>query len=445
MDDHTASGQLAATPGQRQERDEERQRKLAALRDRLHQEAQAVRTPEDWASCLRLAARLPGESFANILLISAQQPGATLVRDYGAWRETGRQVSRQERGIAIFSAARKPAPRHRVPHQDQEPDEPDPTWRDADRVGYVWDLTQTSGPAVTIRAAIPPPPGDAPPGVWDALCWMARREGFAVEREHGCPDDGVTMWAARRIRVLPGLDGQAAAWALAHQLGHVLMHNTTRYPPGTTTSGCTGVRKAEADSVAFIICHRYGITTGHRFAYPATWAGSDPRAHPEAAILAAGERVTAAAARISRHLDPILPGQDISLGAAARPVPARRAEPRQHAAVSTADAHRGRPGQTGPGNRRQERPHPGRRAGLLRRPAPRQLGTGLPAHARHRRRGDRGVGNRLRPRRVDRAHRSPAGPRPRRRRDPGRRARPALLTRDAHRSFPGPGYAPRPR
>ena len=348
MDDHTASGQLAASPGQRQERDEERQRKLAALRDRLHQEAQAVRTPEDWASCLRLAARLPGESFANILLISAQQPGATLVRDYGAWREIGRQVSRQEKGIAIFSAARKPAPRHRVPHQDQEPDEPDPTWRDADRVGYVWDLAQTSGPAVTIRAAIPPPPGDAPPGVWDALCWMARREGFAVEREHGCPDDGVTMWAARRIRVLPGLDGQAAAWALAHQLGHVLMHNTTRYPPGTTTSGCTGVRKAEADSVAFIICHRHGITTGHRFAYPATWAGSDPRAHPEAAILAAGERVTAAAARITRHLHPILPGQDISLGAAARPVPERRAEPRQHAAVSTADGTEAAPARPDP-------------------------------------------------------------------------------------------------
>ena len=114
MDDHTASGQLAAPPGQRQERDEDRQRRLAALRDRLHQEAQAVRTPEDWASCLRLAARLPGENFANILLISAQQPGATLVRGYGAWRETGRQVSRQEKGIADLlrrPQARTPAPR----------------------------------------------------------------------------------------------------------------------------------------------------------------------------------------------------------------------------------------------------------------------------------------------------------------------------------------------
>lgn len=220
-----------------------------------------MRTPEDWARCLRLAARLPGESFANILLISAQRPGATLLRGYDAWRAMGRQVSRQEKGIAIFAAARRPRAGRRDPHTGQEANEPVPTWRDAERVGYVWDLSQTSGHAIIVRAAIPSPPGQTPPGLWDALCWMARREGFAVEREHGCPDDGVTMWTARRIRVLPGLDGQQAAWALAHQLGHVLLHEPVGYPPGTTTSGCAGVHKAEADSVAFVLCTRYDITT----------------------------------------------------------------------------------------------------------------------------------------------------------------------------------------
>ena len=210
----------------------------------------AERTPEDWARCLRLAARLPGESFANILLIPARRPGATLLRGYDAWRAMGRQVSRQEKGIMIFSAARQPRPEHQDPRPGQAPAEPVPSWRDAERVAYLWDLSQTSGRAVTESAAIPSPPGQAPPGLWDALCWMARREGFAVEREYGCPDNGVTMWAVRRIRVLPGLDDQQAAWALAHQLGHVLLHEPVDSLPGTTTSGCTGVRKAEADSVA---------------------------------------------------------------------------------------------------------------------------------------------------------------------------------------------------
>lgn len=102
-------------PRQGRESEEDRQRTLAALRVRLHEEAQAVRTPEDWARCLRLAGRLPGESFANILLISAQRPGATLLRGYDAWRAMGRQVSRQEKGMTIFSAARQPRPGHRDP------------------------------------------------------------------------------------------------------------------------------------------------------------------------------------------------------------------------------------------------------------------------------------------------------------------------------------------
>ena len=182
------------------------------------------------------------------------------------------------------------------------------SWRDARRVAYVWDLSQTAGQPVPLPPAFPAPEGEAPPGLWDCLCWLARREGFAVEREDGSPGDGTTFWAARRIRIPPGLPSGQAAWALAHQLGHVLLHNTIAYPPGTTTSGCHGIRKAEADSVAFIICARHGVRVEHAFSSPQTWAGTDPRAQPAAAILTAGERVTTAAAKISRLLDHHLAG-----------------------------------------------------------------------------------------------------------------------------------------
>jgi DNA primase len=122
------------------------------------------------------------------------------------------------------------------------------------------------------------------------------------------PGDGTTFWAARRIRIPPGLPSGQATWALAHQLGHVLVHNAIARPPGTTTSGCHGIQKAEADSVAFITCARYGVRVEHAFASPRTWAGTDPRAQPAAAILTAGERVTTAAAKVSRLLDHYLAG-----------------------------------------------------------------------------------------------------------------------------------------
>jgi DNA primase len=310
-------------------REDERQQRLAALRARLHEDAQALRTPGDWAARLRLAALMPGEDFANILLISSQRPGATMVRDYRQWTAAGRQVRRHEKGIQTFRILPRPAPRRPQDRDQRDDDEPPPTWRDADRVAHVWDLSQTTGQPVPFPAGLPPP-GPAPAGLWDALCWLARREGFAVEREGGAPADGTTFWAARRIRLLPGLTGEQANWALAHQLGHVLLHNPPGgHPPGTTTTGCTGVRKAEADSIAYITCARHGVTASAQLAYPASWAGTDPRAQPAATILAAGHRITTAAASIIRHTDRILHGDDPA------PVPAPRQQPAAPAITHT--------------------------------------------------------------------------------------------------------------
>src|SRR5713226_3618110 len=76
--------------------------------------------------------------------------------------------------------------------------------------------------------------------------------------------------------------------ALVHELGHVLIHATSPCPPGTT-AGCRGIQKVEADSVAFVLAVRLGLdTSAFSWPYVASWAGSDPRARPGAAIQAAG-------------------------------------------------------------------------------------------------------------------------------------------------------------
>ena len=105
------------------------------------------------------------------------------------------------------------------------------------------------------------------------MCWLARRQGYAVELEHGPPPDGTVFSAARRIRIPPGLSGEQAVsghWR-TKRLGHVLLHHDPGYPPGTTTAGCAGLRKAEArHSVAWITCARHGIIPGG-LPYPANW------------------------------------------------------------------------------------------------------------------------------------------------------------------------------
>jgi len=304
--------------------------KLAALRERLLAEAGTIRTAGDWERCLRSAARLSGEGFANILLIEAQRPGATLLKGYEAWRAAGRAVSRGEPGIEVLSSARQhPGNAGRGPRRAAEPGIAG--WRDASGAGYVWDVSQTSGAPVAVPPSVPEAPGEVPAGLWDGLCWLARRKGFAVEHEQGAPVDGVTFWTPRRIRVLPGLDAGQAVWALAHQLGHVLAHGTAPHPPGATTSGdaCTGALGAEADAVAFITCARYGIPVPRRPGSPAAWAGTDPRAQPAAVVLAAGERAVTAASRIIGHLEQVLPGAATGAVAAREPAraPALRSQP----------------------------------------------------------------------------------------------------------------------
>jgi DNA primase len=425
----TSTPAPAGRPGQ----DEDREQRIAALRIRLHETAGQIRSAADWTRYLQAAARLHGETWANVLLISSRIPDATLVRGYEAWRAAGRQVNRDEKGIEIFSGMRRQEPDGRgAENADQ-----DHSWRDARRVAYVWDLSQTTGQPVPLPPAFPAPEGEAPPGLWDCLCWLARREGFAVEREDGSPDDGTTFWAARRIRIPPGLSSGQATWALAHQLGHVLVHKTITHPPGATTSGCHGVREAEADSVAFIICTRYGVQVEHAFSSPQTWAGSDLRAQPAAAILTAGERITTAAAKISRLLDHHLAGNLLA------------ARPAAEAAMTT--SHDERPLQPAASQVTAPPPPP--------EPDPRITGvlddamqfydgqlarSWVPRRARHQRRRDASVAHRIRPRRMDRSYRTPPRPQSQRRRDPGGRARPAFLPGHAHRPLPGPGHAPGP-
>src|SRR3974390_298109 len=136
----------AARPGQA----EDHEQRIAALRIRLHETAGQIRSAPDWSGYLRAAARLHGETWANVLLISSRIPAPTLVRGYEAWRAAGRQVNRDEKGIEIFSGTRQ---RREPGRHGGEEAAQDHSWRDARRVAYVWDLSQTTGQPVLLPSA----------------------------------------------------------------------------------------------------------------------------------------------------------------------------------------------------------------------------------------------------------------------------------------------------
>jgi DNA primase len=152
-----------------------------------------------------------------------------------------------------------------------------------------------------------------------ALAHLARRRGFTVERGGS---SGATSWASQRIRIPDRLSPRMELAALAHQLGHVLLHEQTARADPAGVVACQGLRKVEADSVAYLTAVYLGTdTAAAEFPYVGSWAGTDPRAHPAATIETTASRVLAAAAIITAHLDKeLFPG---------RPAPAAQPRPRR--------------------------------------------------------------------------------------------------------------------
>jgi DNA primase catalytic core len=140
------------------------------------------------------------------------------------------------------------------------------------------------------------------------LVHLARRAGFTVQRAECARGEGFTTWRNRLIRIRPEASPEHAVLALAHQLAHVLLHGRIAHLELSRTVPCHGIRKVEADSVAFLVAIHLGIDPGLiTFPNVSSWAGTDPRARPGATVQAVGDRIADAAARIISRLDEALP------------------------------------------------------------------------------------------------------------------------------------------
>jgi hypothetical protein len=132
--------------------------------------------------------------------------------------------------------------------------------------------------------------GEAPPGLWEALAGQVAAARFTLNRaDISSGANGVTNFATRTVTVAVHLSAAQAAKTLAHELGHVLLHDGTEY-----AGGCRGRAEVEAESVAYIVCQAAGLTTAaYSFGYVAAWSSGDT-----STVMATAERVTACARTI---------------------------------------------------------------------------------------------------------------------------------------------------
>ncbi|WP_276942855.1 ImmA/IrrE family metallo-endopeptidase [Ferrimicrobium acidiphilum] len=236
----------------------------------LEDAIRALATEGEWEKYLKVQSRFRSYSARNGILIARQCPGATQVAGYRTWQSLDRQVVKGSRAIKIVAP---------IEHANGSV---------SFRTVSVFDISQTSG------ARLPVTPqlllGDDPVGLFDALVEVASGYNFIVSQGE-LPDgiNGLCSHLGRTIAISNSLSARHQAKTLAHELSHAYLHGE----PGTTRA----IAEFEAESVAYLVCHAFGIeSASYSFSYITQWAGGPNQALE--AILASGERIRTTAEMI---------------------------------------------------------------------------------------------------------------------------------------------------
>jgi len=221
------------------------------MHTQLAEKVGSLASMDAWGSWLRFASGFHRYSFNNTLLIWAQRPEATMVAGYRAWQAKGRQVRRGESAIRVYGPVTRREPKLDPQGRPVRDGDGRPV-QEVRIVGVkpvsVFDVSQTDGDP------LPEPPaarllvGQAPPGLWDALQSFVEAQGYSVSRGECGGANGVTDFDARQARVRADVDDAQAVKTLAHEAGHVLLHQPGQRQP----VACRGVAEVEAESVAFM-------------------------------------------------------------------------------------------------------------------------------------------------------------------------------------------------
>lgn len=233
-----------------------------------------------------LAARrepLPPVQLQQHILIWTQRPDATLVAGYTTWQKSfHRQVTRGEHGIRILAPVTRRFPKLKPDGTPLLDDKGKPVMA-TQIVGVkptsVFDISQTTGDPV------PEPPrpalltGQAPDGLWRALATLVGDRGFRLERGDCHGANGYTDYTTRTVKIRDDVDDAQAVKTLAHELGHVLLHNPA---VGQASIQCRGTKEVEAESVAHLVTAAHGLDSSqYTFTYVAGWAEQALPHHPE--------------------------------------------------------------------------------------------------------------------------------------------------------------------
>jgi hypothetical protein len=181
------------------------------------------------------------------MLIATQNPTASHVAGYNAWRTLGRFVKKGEQGILIL------APIVRAKNSSTAQTETDESSTPVGfRAAYVFDISQTDGKELPQLNCVNGDPNE----YRERLGKLVTEQGIVLEYS-GDISPARGRSSGGKITLLPGLSAAEDFATLAHELAHEMLHRDQRRAQTTKR-----VRETEAEAVSFVVCSGIGLETG---------------------------------------------------------------------------------------------------------------------------------------------------------------------------------------
>lgn len=246
------------------------------LTERLEQGVREVFTSGAYENYLKVMSKFHRYSFRNTVLIWQQNPAATYVAGFDAWKnDFKRYVKKGEKAIRIFAPTEYTVPQQKqvidpvtkLPMVDAQ-GKPVMETVDVKRRGFmatsVFDISQTDGqelPELVKKL-------DGKVENYDAML-EAIKSVSPVQVEFGYTGEADGYYSARdeKIVISDFLGPTQTILAVLHEVTHAKLHNPEMSPKEKKT------KEVEAESVAYVVCQKYGIMTGdNSFGYIASWS-----------------------------------------------------------------------------------------------------------------------------------------------------------------------------
>ena len=230
---------------------------------KLEEGVTSIFSSEKYKELLKTYAQFHNYSINNTILILSQFPDSSHVASFQTWKRLGRSIDKGEKGIKVLVP---------IPYKyEKQVDNGDGKSETVEyegttfRIGNVFDVSQTHGKELPtfVRDL-----KDNSEAIKRAIVSASKVADIPVHFDKPVSGNskGYYHLEDKYIAIKPGMSDSQTLKTLVHEIAHSKLH-------GKESDYNRKEREVQAESIAYVVCRRYGIDTSeYSFGYIAGWS-----------------------------------------------------------------------------------------------------------------------------------------------------------------------------